>query len=69
MGKIKNMVDELIQKRANGKEALEINTRMKLLMKGIDVKKIDHQTPDDHKMIEKILQVAKDFNIQLSHTN
>jgi hypothetical protein len=66
MGRAKLLIDQLIQKRANGKEFLIINTRMKLLMKGIDVNKISDQTPDDQKLIDKIMQVAQEFNISLN---
>ena len=66
MGKTKQLVDELINKRSKGVEALAINTRIKLLMKGIDAKKITEETPDDEKVIEKIYQLASEFNITLS---
>lgn len=65
MGKTKQLVDTLIDKRAKGVEFLEINTRMKLLMKGIDVKKITPDTPDDTLLLNKIYQVAKELNISL----
>jgi hypothetical protein len=65
MAKVKQMVDDLIRIRSNGKEAIAINTRIKLLMKGIDAKNITENTPDDPQMIKKILQVADEFKIQL----
>ena len=65
MGKTKQLVDTLIARRAKGVEYLEINTRMKLLMKGIDAKKITDATPDDAKLIEKIYQLAKELSIHL----
>ncbi len=65
MGKTKHLVDELIAKRSKGIEALAINTRMKLLMKGIDSKKINEETPDDEKVLQKIYDLALEFNIKL----
>ncbi len=65
MGKTKQLIDTLIAKRAKGVEYLEINTRMKLLMKGIDAKKITFDTPDDTRLIDKIYQVAKELSISL----
>ncbi len=65
MGKTKQLVDDLISKRSKGVEALAINTRMKLLMKGIDAKKITHETPDDDMILQKIYQLATEFNIKL----
>ena len=63
--KTKLLVDELIEKRSKGVEFLKISTRMKLLMKGIDVNKIPDQ-PDDHLTIEKIHQIASELNITLN---
>ena len=65
MGKTKMLIDTLIQKRANGDPFIESSTRIKLIMKGIDPKKIDENTPDDPETIEKIYQVAKTLNVNL----
>ena len=66
MGKTKMLIDELIEKRSKGIEALAINTRMKLLLKGIDAKKIGDDTPDNEDVIKKIYQVATELNISLA---
>lgn len=63
--KTKLLVDELIEKRSKGVEFLKISTRMKLMMKGIDVNKIPDQ-PDDRSTIEKIHQIASELNITLN---
>ena len=65
MGKTKNLIDELIKKRANGDPFLESSTRIKLIMKGIDPKKIDDNTHDNPETIEKIYEVAKALNVSL----
>ena len=63
--KSKLLVEELIDKRSKGVEFLKISTRMKLMMKGIDVKKLEHQ-PDDPDTIGKIYELATELNIPLS---
>jgi hypothetical protein len=63
--KTKLLVDELIEKRSKGVEFLKISTRMKLLMKGVDVNKIPDQ-PDDQATIKKIHEIASELNITLN---
>lgn len=66
MNKTKRLVDELIEKRSKGVEYLKISTRMKLLMKGVDVQKITDDTPDDDLVLKKIHEIATELNITLS---
>lgn len=65
MGQTKTLVDQLIKKRANGDPFLESSTRIKLIMKGIDPKKIDENTPDNPDIIAKIHEVAEALNVTL----
>jgi len=66
MSKTQQLIDELINKRSNGVEFLKISTRMKLLMKGIDVQKINADTPDRPELIKKIYETASELNIILT---
>ena len=66
MSKTQKLIDELINKRSNGVEFLKISTRMKLLMKGIDVQKINADTPDSPELIKKIYETASELNIILA---
>lgn len=66
MNKTKSLIDDLIQQKARGNTFQELNIQMKLLLKGIDCKKIDENTPDDPEMIQKIVEVAQSFNVKLS---
>ena len=66
MGKAKKMIDELIQKKARGDKFQESNVRMKLMFKGVLPDKITDDTPDSDEIIEKIREVASQFNITLS---
>ena len=66
MGKAKQLIDELIEKKAQGKAFQVSNVKMKLLFKGIIPDKITNDTPDTDEIIDKIYEVAKEFNITLS---
>ena len=65
MGRAKDLIDELIKKKAKGVPFLETNIKIKLMLKGIIPDKITEETPDSDKLISKIYEVAKDFNIDL----
>ncbi len=69
MGKTKQLIDELIRKKAQGNTFQELNIQMKLMFKGIDVKQITHQTQDDPIVIAKIYEVARAFEVQLPTLN
>ena len=66
MGKAKKLIDELIEKKAQGNAFQVSNVKMKLMFKGIIPDKITDDTPDTDEIISKIYEVAKDFNITLS---
>ena len=66
MGKAKKLIDQLIEKKAQGNAFQVSNVKMKLMFKGIIPDKITDDTPDTDEIISKIYEVAKDFNITLS---
>ncbi len=66
MGRAKQLIDELIAKKANGDKLQESNVKIKLILKGIIPDKITSTTADTDEMIEKIQQVAQQFNIVLT---
>ncbi len=67
MGKAKRLIDELIEKKAQGNSFQISNIKMKLLFKGIIPDKITDETPDNEEILSKIFEVASNFNIQLTH--
>lgn len=67
MGKTKRLIDELIEKKANGNSFQVSNIKMKLMFKGIIPDKINDETPDSEEIISKIYEVAKDFNVTLNN--
>lgn len=67
MGKTKRLIDQLIEKKANGNDFQVSNIKMKLMFKGIMPDQINEDTPDSDEIITKIYEVAKDFNVNLNN--
>ena len=65
-GKIKLLIDNLVEQRAQGNPSLESTTRTKLLLKGIDGTKYNASSDDDPAVIQKIREIAKDMGVQLT---
>ncbi len=66
MGKARKLIDELIEKKAQGNTFQENNVKMKLMFKGIFPDKVTEETPDSQELISKIYDVAQNFNIPLT---
>lgn len=66
MSRAYNLINELIEKKAQGNNFQVTNIKMKLMFKGVVPDKITQDTPDSKELITKILDVAKDFNITLT---
>jgi spore coat protein CotF len=69
MGKAKKMIDELIEKKAQGNSFQINNIKMKLMFKGIMPDEITDETPDTEELISKIESVADQFNLSLTTNN
>ena len=66
MGKAKKMIDELIEKKAQGNTFQINNIKMKLMFKGIMPDNITEATPDTDELISKIEGVAEQFEVNLT---
>jgi len=66
MGKAKKMIDELIEKKAQGNGFQTNNIKMKLMFKGIIPDDITEETPDTDDLISKIEGVAEQFDVRLT---
>lgn len=64
-GKIKLMVDTIIEKRSKGDELIAEMTKTKLIMKGINPDNYTTSSEDDEAIIEKIKKIAKEMNVEL----
>ena len=59
-GKIKMMIDEIIEKRSKGNPAVADVIRAKLLMKGINYDKYTSTSEDDPAVIETLKDLYRD---------
>ena len=60
-GKIKMMIDSIIEQRAKDNVMLQGVIRTKLMLKGIDPKKFTMQSDDDPAIISKLELLVKDL--------
>lgn len=62
-GKIKQMIDVIIQQRAKGSPVIASTTRIKLIMKGINPDKFDQFSADDPVLLEKLRRLAQELGL------
>jgi hypothetical protein len=64
-GKIKQLLDKLIQTRSKGNPTLVNTTITKLTLKGINYAQYTGTSPDDPAVIAKVMDAAKEMGIAL----
>lgn len=64
-GKIKAMIDTIIEQRTKDNTALIGLTKAKLIMKGIFPDKYTSTSEDDPEIIQKLNNLANELNIKL----
>ncbi|HBS58322.1 MAG TPA: hypothetical protein DEA44_03535 [Firmicutes bacterium] len=64
-GKIKQMIDQIIAKRANGNSAIEKVTRTKLVLKGVNPDNFTASSPDDADVMAKVRQIASELGVTI----
>ena len=64
-GKIKHMIDQIIEQRSQGNPALVSSTRIKLVMKGIHPDKFDQHSIDDPVILEKLQTLARELGLTI----
>ena len=57
-GKIKVLLDAIIEKRSNGSPTLAATTKTKLILKGINPDKYGPNSPDDPLVLKKVQDLA-----------
>jgi len=62
-GKIRKMIDQIIEKKSGGKAVLANVIATKLILKGIDPAKFNAASPDDPAMIAKVSLVAGEMGV------
>lgn len=61
-GKIKKMIDIIIQERSTGNPAIAEMTKAKFLLKGLNLNKYDMTSEDDPVVIKKLLDITNQLN-------
>jgi hypothetical protein len=64
-GKIKKMIDQIIEGRSQGDPFLALTTKTKLLLKGINVEYYKDDTPDNLTVIKDLKRIARELNVTL----
>ena len=62
-GQIKQLLEEIVAKRANGNALLIQTTRAKLIFKGVNPDRFDHTSPDDPAVIAKVKAIATELGV------
>jgi len=62
-GKIKLLIEEIIEKRSKGNLVLANTTRTKIVLKGIDPNKYTSASEDDPAVIAKLQNIAKEMGL------
>ena len=65
-GKIKKMIDTIIDQRGKGLETLIATTKTKLILKGIKLDSYDTNSEDDPGVVEKLREIANDLNVVIN---
>ena len=61
-GKIKQLIDNFIEKRSNGNRIIALTTKARLILKGINVDDYDENSPDDPDVIAELMLIRRKFN-------
>jgi hypothetical protein len=64
-GKIKQMIDRIVNERSKGNETIRITTIAKLTLKGINAAKYTGADADDPEVIAKLQQAAIEMGVKL----
>lgn len=64
-GKVKFLIDQLIELRTKGDRGLIAPLKIKLIMKGVDPDMFDDSSPDNPMIIQRLMNIAKDMGYDL----
>ncbi|MBN1980443.1 MAG: hypothetical protein JW795_02855 [Chitinivibrionales bacterium] len=62
-GKIKKMIESIIEQRSGGNTTIALTTKTKIILKGIDPGNFTPQSDDDPETIEKLRKIAQELGI------
>lgn len=64
-GKIKQLIDKLIELRTNGDRGLVAPIKIKLIMKGVDPDLFDETSADNPIVMQRVITIAKEMGYDL----
>ncbi|MCC8189275.1 MAG: hypothetical protein LIP77_01390 [Planctomycetes bacterium] len=64
-GKIKELIDRLIELRTRGDRGLVAPVKIKLIMKGVDPDLFDANSTDNPVVIQRVTAIAKEMGFEL----
>lgn len=64
-GKVKELIDRLIQLRTKGDRGLVAPVKIKLIMKGVDPDLFDENSPDSPQVVQRVIAIAKEMGFDL----
>lgn len=65
-GKIRELIDQLIHLRTDGKPGLVAPLKIKMIMKGVDPDLYDASSADDNVIINRIVTIAHEMGYDLN---
>jgi hypothetical protein len=67
-GKIKKMIDTIIEQRSKGSRIIAGTIKVKLILKGINPDSFNHKSNDNPLIIKQLEKFAKDFGVDFGRT-
>ena len=64
-GKVKELIDRLIELRTKGDRGLVAPVKIKLIMKGVDPDLFDANSADNPAVIQRVITIAKEMGYDL----
>ncbi len=64
-GKIKQLIDQIVEQRSAGDETIARTTRTKLVLKGINPSDYTASSADDPSVVQQLRDIANQLGIEL----
>ena len=64
-GKIKNLIDTIIENKSKGSNLIKLTLKTKLVLKGVDPDHYSETSPDNPEILEKLKELARELNISI----
>lgn len=64
-GRVKELIDRLIELRTKGDRGLVAPLKIKLIMKGVDPDLFDASSPDNPVVIQRVITIAKEMGYEI----